>query len=241
MAIFVLVHGGGAGGWIYQAVTRILRGNGHEVYTPTLTGVGDREHLLTPDVDLNMHILDVVKLLEFENLTDVILVGHSYGGMVITGVADHVLDRVRHLVFLDAAHPHSGESLADVAPAVMEHARKQSKVINGIELVLLPDSDVAKAFGATRYEELAWMAKKLRPHPWKSFAQPLVLSNEHAVLALPRTSINCTPTLKLRADDKIQRSLVGDNVWEIDTVHDLMISEPEKTAELLLRVIESTE
>jgi pimeloyl-ACP methyl ester carboxylesterase len=240
MATFVLVHGGGGGGWIYQAVARILRTNGHEVYTPTLTGVGDREHLLTPDVDLDMHVVDVVKLLEFENLTDVILVGHSYGGMVITGVADRALDRIGHLVFLDAAHPHNGESLADVAPGVMEHARKQSKVIDGIELVLLPDSDVAKAFGATRYEELAWMAKKLRPHPWKSFAQPLLLNNEDAVLGLPKTNINCTPTLKLRADDKIQRSLEGDNVWEIDTAHDLMISEPEKTAEFLLRVVQAT-
>jgi pimeloyl-ACP methyl ester carboxylesterase len=88
MATFVLVHGGGHGGWCYQPVARIMRAQGQDVYTPTMTGLGEREHLLSPAVDLDMHITDIVKLLEFEDLRDVILVGHSYGGMVITGVAD---------------------------------------------------------------------------------------------------------------------------------------------------------
>src|SRR6266704_2926101 len=100
MATYVLVHGGSHGGWCYQRVARLLRSAGHDVYAPTLTGVGERAHLLGPDVDLETHITDVVQLLRYEDLNDVILVGHSYGGMVITGVADRALDRVGHLVYL---------------------------------------------------------------------------------------------------------------------------------------------
>ena len=94
MATYVLVHGGGHGGWCYQRVAPRLRNAGHEVYTPTLTGLGERSHLLSADVDLDMHITDVTAVLHYEDLRDVILVGHSYGGMVVTGVADRASDRV---------------------------------------------------------------------------------------------------------------------------------------------------
>src|SRR5262245_7560983 len=113
MKTYVLVHGGGHGGWCYQRVARLLRSQGHDVYTPTLTGLGEREHLLGPHIDLSLQIDDIVKMLFFEDLRDVILVGHSYGGMIITGVADRATDRVGHLVYLDAATPKNGESLAD--------------------------------------------------------------------------------------------------------------------------------
>src|SRR5580700_2534506 len=100
-ATYVLVHGGGHGGWCWQRVVPLLRAAGHEVYTPTLTGLGERSHLLRPDIDLDTHIADVVGVLRYEDLTDVILVGHSYGGMVITGVADRALARIGQLVYLD--------------------------------------------------------------------------------------------------------------------------------------------
>src|SRR6516162_6725643 len=104
MATYVLVHGGGHGGWCYGRVARLLRAEGHDVYTPTLTGLGERAHLLDDRVDLHRHVEDVVAVLQFEDLRDVVLVGHSYGGMVITGVADRTADRVGRLVFLDAAN-----------------------------------------------------------------------------------------------------------------------------------------
>src|SRR5262245_40465445 len=110
MATYVLVHGGGHGGWCYQRVARLLRAGGHDVYTPTLTGLGERSHLVGPNVDLDLHIRDVCELLHYEDLRDVILVGHSYGGMVITGVADRAADRVARLVYLDAATPVNGQS-----------------------------------------------------------------------------------------------------------------------------------
>jgi pimeloyl-ACP methyl ester carboxylesterase len=109
MATYVLVHGGGHGGWCYQAVARLLRSEGHEVYAPSLTGLGERAHLFRSDVDLDCHISDIVNLLRSEDLHDVILVGHSYGGMVITGAADRAADRVGHLVYLDAATPANGQ------------------------------------------------------------------------------------------------------------------------------------
>ena len=174
MATYVLVHGGGHGGWCYQPVARIMRAHGQEVYTPTMTGLGEREHLLSPHVDLNMQITDIVKVLEFEDLHDVILVGHSYGGMVITGVADRATHRIGHLVFLDAATPKNDQSLVDVAGPLMLAARTQGRVVDGIELVLYPGTDPLSFYGVTDPQKIAWMKPKLTPHPWKCFEQKLI-------------------------------------------------------------------
>ena len=235
MRSYVLVHGGGHGGWCYQRVARILRSEGHEVYTPTLTGLGEREHLLSPAVDLAMHVTDVVKVLEFEGLRDVILVGHSYGGMVITGVADRATDRVGHLVFLDAATPENGQSLLDIAGPLMLAARKKGRRVDGMELVLYPGEDPMSFYGVTDPEQLAWMKPKLTPHPWKCFEQKLVLENEAGVRSIPQTHVVCTSTLATR-DVPALKALSDGRVWDVDTGHDLMISEPKVVAELLLRV-----
>jgi len=108
---YVLVHGAWGGGWAFRRVDSLLTAAGHRVYRPTLTGLGERVHLGTPEVGLGTHVTDIVNVLVFENLRDVVLVGHSYGGMVITGVADRVPERIRHLVFIDALLPNDGESL----------------------------------------------------------------------------------------------------------------------------------
>jgi pimeloyl-ACP methyl ester carboxylesterase len=200
MTAYVLVHGGGHGGWCYRKVARAMRKAGHEVYTPTLTGLGERRHLLSPDVDLEVHIADVVGVLTFEDLHNVILVGHSYGGMVITGVADRARDRIRELVYLDAAHPRNGESLAD-DPA-----------------------------------DTAWTRPKLQEHPWKCYTQKLQLKDEAAVRRLSRTDINCTPRVSEFDERRKSELLEADRAWQIDTGHDLMITEPEKVTEMLLRL-----
>jgi pimeloyl-ACP methyl ester carboxylesterase len=233
-ATYVLVHGAGHGGWCYQRLARLLRAEGHEVYTPTLTGLGERSHLLTPDVGLDTHIADVVGVLVNEDLRDVILAGHSYGGIVITGVADRALDRVGQLVFLDAAILYDGESLADVTPAVGA-MYDEAKVVDGVDLVLWPDQPIARSiYGVDDEADWAWMAERLRPHPWRAFNDPLRLQNPGAVARLPRTVINCPSTLEKRVGESLERYHVGDRIWEIDTGHDLMITEPEKTAEMLL-------
>jgi pimeloyl-ACP methyl ester carboxylesterase len=236
MACFVLVHGGGHGGWCWQRLAPLLRAAGHDVYTPTLTGLGERAHLLRPEINLDTHIADVVGVLKFEGLTDAILVGHSYGGMVITGAADRALSRVGHLVFLDAAHPHDGESLAYTSPALMAEARRQARIVDGIELALWPGDDACRNYGITDPNDGVWMQDKLTPHPWKCFDQPLRLANEAAVRKIPYTNINCTWSLGVRPPESVRRAREGDRVWELDTGHDLMITEPKAVAEMLLRV-----
>ena len=191
MATFVLVHGGGHGGWCWQRLTPFLRGAGHEVYTPTLTGLGERAHLLGPDFDLDMHIDDVVAVLKYEDLRNVILVGHSYGGMVITGAADRAPSRVGHLVYLDAATPTDGQSLADVSPDLMEMARSMGKVVDGVELVLNYMAEAGRFYGVTDQEALEWMQGRLTPQPWRTFEQSLRLIDEQAVRRIPRTDIVC--------------------------------------------------
>jgi pimeloyl-ACP methyl ester carboxylesterase len=234
MATYVLVHGGGHGGWCYKMVADRLRAKGHDVRTPTLTGLGDRKHLVNADIDLDTHITDIVNLLFYEDLTDVILVGHSYGGMVITGVGDRAADRIRELVYLDAAHPRDGESLRVTAPAQIEPLYPHAQIVNGAEMVMFPQPGMAAFFGITNPEDAAWTEARLTPHPWKTYAQPLELRNGDTTFRLPRTNTNCTPSLANSPDEARARQLEGDRNFEIDTGHDLMITEPDKVAEILL-------
>jgi len=236
VATYVLVHGGGHGGWCYQRVARILRAEGHEVYAPTLTGLGERAHLLDEKVDLHRHVEDVVALLHYEDLRDVILVGHSYGGMVITGIADRASDRVGRLVYLDAANPVNGQSLVDVSGPIIEAVRPMGQVVDGIELVLLPGPDAGLLYGVTDHDDLAWMAERLTGHPWKCFEQRLELTNEAALWAIPQYHIVCTSTLATRDAALMDRAREQGRLWDIDTGHDLMITEPERTADALLQV-----
>lgn len=234
-ATYVLVHGGGHGGWCYQRLARIMRSHGQEVYAPTLTGLGERVHLLSPAVDLDLHIEDIVQVLKYEDLRNVILVGHSYGGMVITGVADRAADRIGHLVFLDAATPHNGQSLLDVAGPLLMAARAQGRVVDGIELVLFPGTDPLHYYGVKDPGLIEWMKPRLTPHPWKCFEQKLRLDNESATRKIPQTHIVCTSTLPGRDRQRLA-ALSDGRLWDIDTGHDLMLTEPQAVAQMLLRL-----
>ncbi|WP_018636514.1 alpha/beta fold hydrolase [Parafrankia elaeagni] len=236
MATYVLVHGGGHGGWCYQPVARLLRAAGHEVHAPTLTGVGERSHLASPTVDLELHIQDVVAVLHYEDLRDVILVGHSYGGMVITGVADRAADRVGRLVYLDAANPVNGQSLLDVAGPIIEATRPHGQVVDGVELVLLPAPGAGAFYGVTDPADLAWMDDRLTGHPWRCFEQPLTLTNEEALWVIPQYHIVCTSTLATRDAELMEKAHAAGRLWEIDTGHDLMITEPRAVADALHEV-----
>jgi pimeloyl-ACP methyl ester carboxylesterase len=236
MATFVLVHGGGHGGWCYQRLARLLRAAGHEVHAPTLTGLGERSHLLRPGIDLDLHIDDVVAVLRFEDLHDVILVGHSYGGMVITGVADRAADRIGRLVYLDAANPVNGQSLLDVAGPMIEATRPLGAVVDGVELVLLPGPGAGAFYGVTDADDAAWMDERLTGHPWRCFEQPLQLTNEAALWAIPQYHVVCTSTLATRDPDLMARAREAGRLWDIDTGHDLMITEPEAVADALRQV-----
>jgi pimeloyl-ACP methyl ester carboxylesterase len=234
MANFVLVHGGGHGGWCYRFVAERLRAAGHLVHAPSLTGLGERAHLLSPAIDLDTHIADIASLIAVEDLTGVILVGHSYGGMVITGAADRVSGRIANLVYLDAANPVNGQSLVDVAGPMMEMARAMGEVRGGIELVLLPEVTLPQFYGVTDPEHIAWMQSKLSPHPWKCFDTPLVLENEVALWAIPQTHLICASTRESRGT--LPGEYYRGPIHAIDTGHDLMITEPQWVTDRLLKV-----
>ncbi len=221
---------------VTERVAPILRAAGHDVYTPTLTGLGERSHLLGPHVDLDLHIQDVVAVLEFEDLHDVILVGHSYGGMVITGSADRAAARVGRLVYLDAATPTNGQSLRDVAGPIIEAVRPFGETVDGLELVLLPAPDADLLYGVTDPDDLAWMSERLTGHPWQCFEQPLALENEAALWAIPKYHIVCTSTIATRDPKLIDDARARGRFWDIDTGHDLMITEPQAVADALLEV-----
>lgn len=235
MATFVLVHGGGHGGWCYHEVARRLEGKGHTVYAPSLPGMGEHAHQLHPGIDLDTHIDDVAALLFYEDLHDVILVGHSYGGMVITGVADRAPERVGHRVYLDAAYPRDGESLHEHSFEAIEWARQGLYEADGVELVMKPDPMLSAAMGLHDPELAAWAAARFTPQPWACFAQKLALHNEAAMRMIPESHLICTATVGGR-DMALLRERSNGRVWEIDTGHDLMLTEPDWVADKLATI-----
>src|SRR6266487_4059585 len=167
MATFVLGHGG----WCWQQVIPFLEEASHEVYAPTLTGLAERASELSPDVGLDTHIQDIEGLLVEKNLPGVILVGHSYGGMVITGVVDAVPERIAHLVYLDTFVPRDGESLADISPMVIRLLRKQAQA-HGDGWRIDP---LGGTYGVKTEPDRSWLRSKLTPQPLKTLEQPLHL------------------------------------------------------------------
>lgn len=234
MATYVLVPGGGIGGWSYQKVAALLRKHGHTVYTPTLTGVGDRAHLVSESVDLETHVTDIANLLFYEDLTEVVLVGHSYGGIVIRGVADRVSERVAKLVFLDAP---MGLSNAEAFPPIVE-MRKAGQVIDGVELVVFPDEQLLAFYGVTDPADVAWLLERLTPHPWKCIEQRLSLSNEAALEAIPQYHVFAKSSLAMGAhrDEVVARARAEGRSWEIDSGHCLQITAPQAVTDVLLEV-----
>ena len=186
---FVLVHGAWHGGWCWKRVLPLLRTLGHEVFAPTLTGLGERRHLMSADIGLDTHIQDVLGVLECEDLYDVVLVGHSYAGMVIAGVAEKAADRISHLVYLDAFVPTDGKSLADYQPPEILQLFKESTRKDG-EGFKLPCVIPAEAFGVTAGDDLAWVRPRLDPHPAKTKFDAVRLTNPKAA-QIPRTFIYC--------------------------------------------------
>lgn len=234
MATFVLVHGGGHGGWCWKPVAERLRAAGHEVYAPTLSGLADRRHLLTAEIGLDTHIDDVVQLLFHEDLSGVVLVGHSYGGVVITGAADRTPERIRRLVYLDAAIPAHGERLVDSSPGLA--AFDDSTLIEGVRLGLWPENAIGPLYGITVPELASWVLPRLSPHPWKTFEDRLELHDPRSLGLIPRAIVNCSATLARRPAQLVSRWHQGDYVREIASGHDLMLLRPGEVAEMLLEI-----
>jgi pimeloyl-ACP methyl ester carboxylesterase len=237
MATFVLVHGGWHGGWCWQKVIPFLEEASHEVYAPTLTGLAERTSELSPDIGLETHIQDVVGLLVEKNLHGVILVGHSYGGMVITGVVDAVPERIAHLVYLDTFVPRDGEAMADVSPMVIGLLRRQAQA-DGWRI------DSRGTYGVTTEPDRSWVRRSVTPQPLKTLVQPLHLKNPAIVEAVPRTHIDCTGSgffvllmRHLLAPRALPPREAGWRLRQLPTGHDAMITKPRELADVLLEVV----
>jgi pimeloyl-ACP methyl ester carboxylesterase len=230
----VLVHGAWHGGWCWRRVAERLAAAGQRVFCPTLTGLGERAHLLGRDVKPSTHIEDVVALLEAEELTDVVLVGHSYGGIVITGVAARARSRLRRLVYLDSAIVEDGASWADIGlPQVVAERRRQAQQSSGGVSLPVPD---ARVFGLTDPADIAWVQRRLTPHPFGGYDEKMRWSGPVGN-GLPKVYVDCTdPAYAGLAQVKDRyRGKPGWPFVELKTGHDAMVSAPAETAELLLR------
>ena len=231
---FVLVHGGRHGGWCWRSVAAVLRQAGHIVYTPTLTWLGERAHLLSPAIGLDTHVQDLVGVFEYEELTDVVFVSHSYGGMVCSGAMEQVADRVRQFVLVDAHLPREGESLMDLVAAGVEPKVRDMVARQG-EGWFLPTED-ASFWGLQDSEQIAWVNSKITPQPFKTYTDP---SGPTArAWTHPGTFIECQPSMhnpvelaRLHARSKVDpefgyRTMAGG--------HEPMVTNPAVLASLLL-------
>jgi pimeloyl-ACP methyl ester carboxylesterase len=233
MATFVLVHGSFHGGWCWQKVASVLRHSGHEVYTPTLTGLGERHHLATAHTGLEVHIQDILHVIQFEDLHNVILVGHSYAGLVNASVAEHIPERLTRLIYLDAFIPHDGQCAFDLMPGVEgEWAHLAAAQGDGWRVPPMPPM----ALGITNPADAAWVQARLTPMPLLTHQQRVHLSSSQA-RQLPRTFILCTQ-FGFQASAREAQSL-GWDYFQLETGHDAMITMPNELAQTLNKAIAS--
>jgi pimeloyl-ACP methyl ester carboxylesterase len=235
VATFVLVHGSRHGGWCWQRVARRLRRAGHDTHSPTLTGCGERGQLVDAvAIDLDTHIADVASLLFYEDLEDVILVGHSYAGMVITGVAECSPERIAHLVYLDALVPRAGESHLDLAGDMAAGLRAQIATEGGG--TRLPASVATpQRYGVVEPRDVAWVGERLTDHPAASLEKPLRTAQR--AYELPRTYVACLQSEMIPTQVAARARDDSGFAWvDLDVAHDCMITAPDVTADALLAI-----
>lgn len=227
MATFVLVHGAWHGGWCWAPLERALRDLGHYTSAPTLTGLGERQHLATPQVTPDTHVLDITSHIEWQGLDDIILVGHSYGGVIITGVAGRMPERIRTLIYLDAIVPeHSGVSaVADRKPERTAALREQLK--RG-SFMVSPDGFDSWTDDP---DHMAWLRAKCTPHPIRCLTEGVTLTGREVEVA-ERHYILATrnkPSLFWEEYDRV-KDRAGWQMHEMQTKHDVMVEAPEGLA-----------
>jgi pimeloyl-ACP methyl ester carboxylesterase len=230
---FLVAHGAWSAGWAWRKMHPLIRGAGNRLIVPTYTGVGEREHLAGPSNDLETHIQDILGVIKYEDLQNVLLIGHSYGGMVATGVADRAPDRIAHLIYLDAFVPRNGEALIDlVPPRVRQQMVERVKAGDGWRLPPNPTPvDTSEA-------DVKWITERRLPQSFKCFEMPLRLSNGEATM--PRSYIYCkrvSPGDPFRPFAERARNGAGWRYYEIDASHSPHITAPETLATLLQAIV----
>ncbi len=232
MSTFVLLHGAFHGAWCWNRVAPLLRDAGHAVFTPTQTGLGDRAHLIHPGITLDTFVDDLVAVLETEELADVVLVGHSFGGYAITGAADRVPGRIRHLVYLDGVVPVPGKAPLDLSPPEVAAERRRSAAETGGIAIAAPDPGV---FGVPPGPDADWLRRRMTPHPFGAMDTAMTLRHPPGN-GLPRTYVACTdPSYAALAWARaLVQAQPGWSWREIATGHDCMVTAPAETAALLM-------
>jgi len=240
MTVYVLVHGAWGGGWYWRDVADALRRSGNEVFTPTLTGLGERSHLGSSEIDLDTHVKDILHVLYYENLRHVVLVGHSYGGMVITGVAAQTSDRLAHLVYLDGDMPADGQSRFDIQPEARDWWEALAREGDGWRVNLdLPEQALLEVIpDASRR---AWYLERSQGqgHPIGTLSQAVQGTVDAAV---PKTFIGCSQDvfgMRSGLYGRMARQAQNDpdvTYVELEANHFAPISDPEKVANALLAI-----
>jgi len=229
---FVLVHGASQGGWCWRRVSDRLERRGHKVFTPTLTGLGERSHLMSRDVDLEMHITDIVNVIKWESLENIVLVGHSYGGWVISGVAEQMLPAISSIVFLDAFMPENGQRGLD-----LNSERSKAEIARALE-----KGDVSRAAPpATTWnvneKDRAWVDAKQTAQPIGVSLKPLKLTGARD--RVPKKSYIRATHYAMANFDKFYARTKADPSWrtyEVACGHDVMIDMPDRLTEILEEV-----
>jgi pimeloyl-ACP methyl ester carboxylesterase len=229
---FVLVHGSWHGGWCWRRVADLLEKRGHKVFAPTLTGLGERSHLMSAMITLQTHITDIANVIKWENLSDVVLVGHSYAGFVISGVAEKALPSISSIVFLDAFLPENGESVVDLAPPELRATSLAAAAKNEVGRPVPP----AKAFHVNEQDQ-AWVDSKLTPQPTFVSLEPIALTGAREKIA-KKTYIRATSYPNPRFDGYLER-LKTNPAWRtygVPSGHDVMVDKPEQLSDILMEV-----
>ena len=232
MSVFVLVPGAWHGGWCYKRVAKLLRVEGHEVFTPTNTGIGERAHLYDPSIGLDTHVEDIMNVIKWEELDDFALVGHSYGGMIVTLVADRIPEKIRTLVYLDAFVPEDGKCEFDYLPIERVEAMRQDATSHSKGIAPIP-AEVLQV----NAKDVAWVNKMCTRHPIKTFEEPVKLSGGLSTLREKRAyiwsesygSVTFKPFYERIKDDPNWRAYKVSGCG-----HDIMIDKPAELANILL-------
>ncbi|WP_062292290.1 alpha/beta hydrolase [Demequina phytophila] len=229
MATFVLVHGAWHGGWCWDRVAEHLRRGGHEVHAPTLTGLSERSHLLSPLVGLETHIEDITRLIDVLGLEDVVLVGHSYAGQVVSGVADRRSDAIAVRVYLDAFVADDGDAARDLLPENVAHHWAEAAAEKGFGW-LVPVRDLT-VLGVEDPADRDWLLPRLTAHPWKTYTDALRLGGDLARVSA--AFIECVSWMRVFRGQADRARARAWPVHELETGHEAMVTAPQALADLL--------
>ena len=237
---FVFVHGTWHGGWVWRDVRNYLTKKGHKVFTPSLTGCGDRQHLMNPNISLETHIKDITNIIKYEELNNIVLVGHSFAGLVITGVADQLQEKIKEIVFLDALVPRPGRMSGisrDQNGDVSDYwLKRKEKFIDGYQMDFFSEYPMKMLVPEENYAQIEWLRKHITPHPESSWSDQLVLKN-NGWKNMSRTFIHCIGQEFSQTSDNMigpARNAKGWRFIEAPWSRNAMVTHPIELSDTLL-------